>query len=115
MYTEKDNKTVSILGTDYTIRFVPDAELQELGAEGACDTSIKLIRVCQMESGNLNDLHSYQKKVLKHELIHALLYESGLAECSGRVNSWATNEEMVDFFALQHDKIHAVFEKAGAL
>lgn len=116
MYTEKDNKTVNVLGTDYSIKFVPDKELlEELGADGACDSSLKLIRVCTMESGNLGDLHAYQKKVLKHEIIHAFLYESGLAECSGTVNSWATNEEMVDFFALQHDKIHAAFEKAGAL
>jgi len=116
MYTEKDNKTVSVLGTEYAIKFVPEKEMN-VGADGTTDKSIKEITVGIFEPDEdaVKDLFEYQKKVLKHELIHALLFESGLAECSGSVKSWATNEEMVDFFAYQHDKLHSIFEKAGAL
>lgn len=117
MYTEKDNKTVNVLGTNYTIRFVPEEELEELGADGATDYSIKEIRVGIFipQKCSQAELGVYQKKVIKHELIHAFLYESGLVECSGSTNSWANNETMVDWFAYQHDKLHATFEKAGAL
>lgn len=115
IYTEKDNKKVNILGTEYTIRFVPDDELKELGADGVCDTSIKLIRVCTMDSGNLGDLSVYQKKVLRHEIVHAFLYESGLDVCSGTVDSWATFEEIVDWIALQHEKLHTAYIQAGAI
>ena len=117
IYTEKDNKTVSILGTDYSIKFVPEEELHEVGADGATDVSTKLIRVGVFipQKCSIGELSVYQRKVLRHELIHAFLYESGLWECSGSVDSWANNETMVDFFAYQHGKLHALFEKAGAL
>ena len=116
MYTEKDNKVIKILGAKWRIKFVPDNELlDEMGADGACDNSTRLIRVCKMESGNLGDLAAYQKKVLRHEIIHAFLFESGLAESTLVANQWAKNEEMVDYFAYQHDKIHKAFKKAGAL
>ena len=36
------------------------------------------------------------KKVIRHELVHAFLFESGLS-----VNSWADNEEIVDWIAIQ--------------
>uniref|UniRef100_UPI004057A15C hypothetical protein n=1 Tax=Acetatifactor sp. TaxID=1872090 RepID=UPI004057A15C len=117
MYTEKDNKKVNILGTDYNIKFVPEEELDERGINGYCDESTKKIVVGAFKPGEekLEDLHIYQKKVLRHEITHAFLFESGLAECSGRVGSWATNEEMVDWIAHQHNKLHAAFEQAGAL
>ena len=117
MYTEKDNKIINILGVDYSISFEPEAELDKREINGYCDESVKKIVVGVFEpaEGKLQDLHSFQKKVLRHEIIHAFLFESGLAECSGSVCSWATNEEMVDWIAHQHNKIHKVFEKAGAL
>lgn len=115
MYTEKDNKTISILGTDYNIKFVTEKELEELEADGICDISIKVINVGIFEKGNIADLAEYQKKVLRHEIIHAFLCESGLWECSGSVSSWANNETMVDWIARQHSKMHEAFEKAGAL
>ena len=116
MYTEKDNKTVNVLGTDYELKFVPEEELT-LDVDGYCDQSIKkiVIGVFVPAEGKLQDLHAYQKKVLRHELIHAFLFESGLAENSRKVDSWATNEEMVDWIAHQHDKLHAAFKQAGAL
>ena len=117
MYTEKDNKEVSVLGTVYKIKFVPEKELDEINADGATDCSIKLIRVGIFvpQRCSMAELGEYQKKVLRHEIIHAFLNESGLNDCSGSVNGWAINEEMIDWMALQHHKIHAAFEKAGAL
>ena len=117
MYTDKDNKTIGILGTDYNIKFVLEEELEKRNIDGYCDVSTKSIAVGVFvpAEGKLEDLHAHQKKVLRHEIIHAFMYESGLAECSGCVDNWAQNETMVDYFAFQHNKIHAAFEQAGAL
>jgi hypothetical protein len=59
---------------------------------------------------DFRDLESVKKRILRHELIHAFLYESGLDQCS-----WADNEEMIDFFAISLPKIFHVFCQAKAL
>ena len=51
------------------------------------------------------------RKNKRHEIIHAFLFESGLAENS----SWAQNEEMVDFFAIQFSKLVEAFKAADAM
>lgn len=53
---------------------------------------------------------NYQKEVIA-SIVHAFLFESGLAENS----EWAQNEEMVDWFACQAPKIYAAFRAAGAI
>ena len=105
---------VNILGTVYTITESTEAEDENLeGVDGYCDTSIKAIGIDKMENlrgpGLKKNLESYKKSVLRHELTHAYLYESGLAECS-----WAQNEELVDWIALQIPKMTAMFSEIGA-
>lgn len=51
------------------------------------------------------------EKNKRHEIIHAFLFESGLAENS----EWAQNEEMVDFFAIQFPKLMEAFKNADAI
>lgn len=59
---------------------------------------------------------SYYKKVLRHELMHAFLNESGLSANSTVPDcAWAKNEEMVDWFAIQSPKIFKVFSEAGCM
>ena len=120
MYTEKDNKTVRVLGETYSILFADsdkDNRLTAASADGITDYSIKEIVVGYFEPDgtSLADLGEYQRKVIRHEIVHAFLYESGLAECSGSVDSWATNEEMVDWIARQHSNLHKAFKEAGCL
>ena len=55
----------------------------------------------RVESGNNGKLELQEKKNLRHEIVHAFLFESGLAENS----EWAYNEEMVDWIAKQGPKI----------
>lgn len=43
------------------------------------------------------------------------MYESGLWADSNHSENWATNEEMIDWYAIQSPKIHKVFEKLGIL
>ena len=49
--------------------------------------------------------------MLRHEIVHAFLYESGLDVSS----EWARNEEIVDWIALQTPKLQKAFEEAGCL
>ena len=116
-----ENTKVNILGTEYKIEFGTYNEYPALSElDGYTDTSIHLIVVDDMSGSDgcvdaKKDLESYQKCVLRHEIIHAFLYESGLAENSRGSESWATNEEMVDWFAIQFPKILKVFHELDIL
>lgn len=103
--------TVNILGVPYTIiesDRVKDMNLNH--ADGYCDSSTKkiVIDTFRDEPGSLEDLESYKKKVIRHEIIHAFLFESGLG-----CESWAANEEIVDWIAYQFPKLLDTFESLG--
>lgn len=107
-------KKINVLGTKYTVKEAndrTDPKLKE--CDGYCDDTIKLCVVDDMKETSLmskSDLDLYKKKVIRHELIHAFLFESGLAN-----NSWAANEEMVDWIAYQFPKLKKAFEEINAL
>ena len=68
---------VNILGTDYKIEIrnkKDDKYLEK--CDGYCDQTTHIIVVLsETEDCELADFKSYQKKVLRHEIIHAFLYE----------------------------------------
>ncbi len=111
---------INILGTKYKILI--REELQDVkleGLNGYCDITTKEIVIRNFKKiedpkvlGNLEELY---KTTLRHEIIHAFLYESGLYASSNDIEAWATNEEMVDWLAIQFPKIIKVFIEANAL
>ena len=107
-------RVVSVLGTPYTIYQGNSVDFPDLAdCDGYCDTTIKAIVVLDMteiegKTGAKADLTHYQRKVIRHELLHAVLFESGLS-----ANSWGENEEIVDWFAIQFPKLEALFQQAG--
>lgn len=107
--------TINVLGTEYEIvrpTSEQDKKLKEI--DGYCDNTICRIAVSGEESDdtmNKENLEAVRQKQLRHEIIHAFLYESGLAENS----DWALNEEMVDWVAFQIPKLGKAMRKAGAL
>lgn len=110
--------TVNILGTKYKIIFADENEKPKLKeADGYMDHSIKEIVVGKFESDpmSIEDLGNYSKKVLRHEIIHAFLYESGLWQSSNKSNAWALSEEMVDWIAIQSPKLFEAFKKCDCL
>ena len=112
------DRTVDILGTKYVILFRKEEHDKRLNeCEGFIDISIKEITVCIFERDymSIQDLKSYTNKVIRHEIIHAFLYESGLWNNSTPCNRWATNEEMVDWLAIQFHKIQAAFVEADCI
>ena len=105
--------TVDVLGTKYSIKVankVDDVNLES--CDGYCDPTTKTITIGTFipSQGSVEDLESYRKSILRHELVHAFLNESGL-----NGESWGRNEEIVDWIAYQFPKILKVFESCGAL
>ena len=117
--------TVNILGTPYGIivkKYDEDECFEKEGIDGYCYSQIHQIIVC--------DMHTYkgwehepeevieweQKKILRHEIVHAFFHESGLWDNSvDHGGAWAKNEEMVDWIAIQGEKIYKAWQEANAL
>lgn len=119
-----EKKTVNILGTEYTIethKVSEDDILKDNQWSGYCGEESKEIVVADMSEKpyfalNEAEQEIYRKKTLRHEITHAFLNESGLqSSANGYGESWARNEEMVDWFAIQSPKIFKVFQELDIL
>ena len=109
-------KEISILGIIYKLIF--KSEEQEIRLKenwGFTDFHTKEIYIrndIDKETENsCKNLIEFKKKVLRHEILHAFLYESGLGENSNNTMAWAENEEMVDWFAIQIPKIYKIYKE----
>jgi hypothetical protein len=108
---------INVLGTPYTIKERnEDNDPRLKDCDGYCDDTTKLIVVDNhlKAAGDLmakGDLNKHKKKVKRHEIVHAFLFESGLAECS----EWARCKEAVDWIASQFPKLLEAFQKADCL
>lgn len=112
----ESGKIVHILGTEYKILIIEEDDYRfNREADGWCDTQAKEILLFnfKQDPDSVKDLVAYQKKVLRHEIVHAFLYESGLWQNSYGSKCWAQNEEMVDWIAIQEPKINKAFKEAG--
>lgn len=116
---------VNILGTEYEIlkkAYKDEETFERRSIDGFCDSFVKQIIVCDMstykgwEHETIETIAQCEKYTLRHEIIHAFLSESGLADSSLRYESgWANNEEMVDWLAIQSPKIVKVFQELNIL
>jgi hypothetical protein len=106
--------TVHILGTAYEVVRKPetahDPKLEN--ASGYIEPFSKKLVVEDFvpDATTVDAPEDFKKKVLRHEIIHAFLHESGL-----RNNSWGDNEEIVDWLALQGPKVYQAWQEADAL
>lgn len=113
-------QTVDILGAPWTIRCPrrdDDVRLKnDEGCAGYCDSTTHTIVVCDMVRDEeevvdrLEDQEVLFRRALRHELVHAMLYESGLD-----ADSWAANEEIVDWIAIQFEKMLHLFSEVDAI
>ena len=113
----KQLASVDILGTNYTIHYDVEPKADKTlkknkGWYSYCNSEKKSITLSTRIGGVENNKLFYAINI-RHEIIHAFLYESGLDTSSGSVDSWATNEEMVDWLAMQWPKIQAIFKQLG--
>lgn len=105
---------VDVLGASYDVFESNESEDETLKeADGYCDYTIHRCVVDDFGGSGtdfVEDTNLYRQRVIRHELIHAFLYESGLG-----AESWASNEEIVDWIAHQFPKMLAAFRQAGAI
>lgn len=115
---------VNILGTEYKIEKhnpTADKDLKPSNKMGYCFYDEKLIVYSDLsideEWGKESEeaRESREKITIRHEIFHAFLYESGIAQNSCEVDAWAQNEEMIDWFAIQSPKIFKVFQELDIL
>ena len=106
-----EQQKINILGTEYNILYMNDEECPKLkDCDGYCDTSVKKIVIRNLDNerddpNSKEDLDEYTRKVTRHEIIHAMFYESGLSVNSGYEN----DETLVDWIAIQAPKILEIF------
>lgn len=118
-------KTVNILGTEYSVitkKYDEDEAFARRSIDGYCDSYTRQIVVCDMttckgwENEPQATCENAQKETIRHEVVHAFLSESGLDASAVTVDCpWAKNEEMVDWFAIQGEKIYKAWKEVGAL
>lgn len=101
-------RKIDILGTKYTVeikRRDKDGYLSVHGEAGAyCNFHEKKIVCDSLECSDLSKIETDRllKQYLRHEILHAFLFESGLGfDSISDAGAWATNEEIVDWFAIQ--------------
>lgn len=116
--------TVMILGTEYTIethKVSEDKFMEDNQFAGYCAEETKRIVVADMSEEKYfcldkNEQEIYRKRVLRHEIIHAFLNESGLSDDASKTDgAWSKHEEMVDWIAIQFPKIAAVYKELGIM
>lgn len=118
-------ENVNILGTDYKItlkRYDEDEAFARRSIDGYCDGYLKEIVVCDMNT-NPNwkkepkkAIDVCQKEILRHEIVHGFLNESGLCDSAFTYNgAWSRCEEMVDWIALQGEKIYRAWIEAECI
>jgi hypothetical protein len=118
-------ETVNVLGTTYTIEEVKISECQELKEnnwQGSCNEVSKRILIGDTsEPEYFGKLTEQEQRILaneikRHEIIHAFLRESGLSSDSFIFDgAWSTNEEMVDWIAMQFPKMLQAFKEVNCL
>jgi hypothetical protein len=102
---------MKILGIDYMLK--DNCKISDYKAleerEAYTDFTTKEIIVSEFgeDYNSVKNIKNHINKVKRHEIIHAMLYESGL-DCN---SDWATNEEIVDWVAIQYPKLKSIYEK----
>lgn len=111
--------TINVLGTKYEVIFGNERDYPNLKeCDGYIDNTVKKIIVTDCSDFDetcIKDKKVFKQKVLRHEIIHAYLFESGLHCDSEKSETWATNEEMVDWLAIQIPKITITRNQANCL
>lgn len=115
---------VNVLGTVYKIethKISEDETMKKNDMEGYCDEALKIIVLADYTEKEYfdmteNQISSQRKKVLRHEIYHAFLNESGLSANAGTYDgAWSKNEEMIDWNAIQLPKIFKAYKECGCL
>ena len=105
---------IDILGTKYAIYERSKEQDSFLNnCDGYCDKTTKeIVIIKQSKDSELGDWEVYRRKILRHEIIHAFLFESGLHE-NWEHKQYGHDETYVDWIAVQFPKMQKAFEQAN--
>ena len=104
-----DGLIIHILGTDYTIRVVSanDERMNYQEASGTCEAYSKELYVKDFTAENdpkqYKCIDKYCKKVLRHEIVHAVFFEAGLGK-------YFEDEELTETLAHLAPKMSKIME-----
>lgn len=107
---------IDILGSEWTIER-RDADKDQMldTRDGYTDPSVNLIVLAnKRKEDDVLNFPEIQKRVLRHEIIHAFLFESGLGPNFEHSNC-GHEETMIDWIAWQFPKILKIFEEVECL
>ena len=92
---------INVLGIDYNVTTLDEKDkcMLENNADGYTDFNKKEIKVLTCDA---------YSQILRHELVHAYLYEVGIAFGYG-----IHNEDNVDFIAMIFPKLNKIFKEAN--
>lgn len=115
------DKIVNIMGVDWTLKIVADDPAFDKAQGYTNYASREIIVEAIKEPSNPLDFdlkaqYINQKRVIRHEVVHAYLFECGLADDSASVSEgWAINEEMIDWFARISPRIFDTYKELKIL
>lgn len=98
---------VNILGTEYNIIEKEDERFEYLDAVGLCEWWTKEIYIkkgIKETSETMKGLENFKKNIIRHEIIHAFLFESGMQDYEG-------DEQIVEWIARNIEKINKALEQ----
>ncbi|HWP50616.1 MAG TPA: hypothetical protein VN626_02855 [Clostridia bacterium] len=114
---------INVLGTKYEVitkKYDEAKAFKRHSVCGFCDGYMKRIVICDpvtfpgWEHEDKTTIGIAWGETVRHEIVHAFLNESGLANGAAQYDGgWAKNEEMIDWFTLQGPKIYAAWQEAG--
>lgn len=110
-----NEKIINVLGTLYRVDMVPESEDPKLESmDGYTDPSIKRIVISDVhrrpeDPENVQDQDWFQRNIIRHELIHAFVVESGCQD------AFWHSEDMVRWLAYMFPRLLAAFIEAGAM
>ena len=113
MAIERENKKIHVKGTVYTVKVVPASELPT-NIIGNQDHTIKLIKICDFAGSDFGDPLVEFRSTLRHEIVHAYLYECGL-DSALRNDPRGHDEQMVDWIAIIGPELYETWKEADAI
>lgn len=109
-------RSVMVAGVPYSIQLVPHGTYDTIADdtnEGMCDYTVKEIvahdpTMEAREGDDMKNLEFITNNTVKHELVHAFLFETGNSE-------YAEDEKLVKLIALSIEKLHKLCADANAI
>jgi hypothetical protein len=107
---------LNILGVEYEIIKSNDNNYPKLkNADGYTETQTKKIIIKNTFENDLMNIEGletlYVNKVLRHEITHAFMFESGL-DCN---SEWGRDETLIDWIAIQIPKICKAMSESNCI